>query len=159
MNAINNVIILDLSKIIKDFENFTYKGYVRKRPKREPTDSYFYLAIHIAKCMMRSDEFNLHVGPVRTEITGIQKIPISHVCDSDKSKPKGIIADKKLLKVCSTDKSESESVIFDESSTEDSESESVHRSISTNKENMQLMKQITRNLWLQIIQSSTSNTF
>ena len=109
--------------------------------------------------MMRSDEFNLHVGPVRTEITGIQKISISHVCDSDKSKPKGIIADKKLLKVCSTDKSESESVIFDESSTEDSESESVHRSISTNKENMQLMKQITRNLWLQIIQSSTSNTF
>ena len=83
MNAINNVSMKDISKIIKEFEKFPYKGYVQKRPKYEHTDSYFYLARKIAKCMMRSDEFNLRVGPVRTEVTGIQKIPISHVCDSD----------------------------------------------------------------------------
>ena len=29
----------DLSKIIKEFEEFPYKGYVQKRPKHEPNDS------------------------------------------------------------------------------------------------------------------------
>ena len=82
-----------------------YKGYVRKRPKHEPTQSYFYLAIHSAKCMMRADAFNLHVDPVRTEITGTQQIPILHVCDSGKRKPKGIISDGTLLQVVYTDKS------------------------------------------------------
>ena len=38
------------------------------------------------------------------------------------------------MQVYSTDKSESESVIFDESSTEESKSESVHKNINTNKE-------------------------
>ena len=42
--------------------------------------------------------------------------------------------DKNLLKVYSTDKRKSESVIFDEISMEESKSESVHKSISTNKE-------------------------
>ena len=37
--AINNVSMKDLSKIIKDFEKLSYKGYVRKSPKHEPTDS------------------------------------------------------------------------------------------------------------------------
>ena len=65
-----------LSKIIKEFEKLPYKGYVRKSPNHEPTYSYFYLARQIAKCMIRSDAFNLHVYPVRTEITGMQQIPI-----------------------------------------------------------------------------------
>ena len=60
----------DLSIIIKEFEKLPYKGYVRKRPKHEPTDSYFYLSIQFAKCMMKADAFNSHVDPVRTEITG-----------------------------------------------------------------------------------------
>ena len=62
----------DISNIIKDFEKFLYTGYVRKRPKHEPTESYFYLARQLAKCMMIDDDFNLHVDPVRTEMTGTQ---------------------------------------------------------------------------------------
>ena len=45
---------------------------MRKRLTHEPNDSYFYLARHIAKCMMRAGVFNFHVDLVRTEITGIQ---------------------------------------------------------------------------------------
>ena len=39
--AITNVSMKDLSMIIKEFEKLPYKGYVWKRPKHEPTDSYF----------------------------------------------------------------------------------------------------------------------
>ena len=56
----------DISKNIKEFEKFPYNGYVQKSPKYEPTDSYFYLKIQLAKCIMRADEFNLHVAHVRT---------------------------------------------------------------------------------------------
>ena len=98
-----------------------YKCYVRIRPKYEPTDSYFYLLRHIAQCMMRADDFNSHVDSIRTKMTVMQQIPISHVCGLDESKSKGIIADKNLSQVCSTEKSESDSVIFDESSTEERE--------------------------------------
>ena len=38
-HAINNISMKDISTIIKDFLNFPYKWYVRKRPKHEPTDS------------------------------------------------------------------------------------------------------------------------
>ena len=41
--AITNVSMKDLSKIIKDFEKYPHMGYVRNRPKNEPTDSYFCL--------------------------------------------------------------------------------------------------------------------
>ena len=54
--------------------------------------------------MMRSDTFNLHVDPIRTEMTGTQKIPTSHVCDLDESESKGIIAEKNLSQACFTDK-------------------------------------------------------
>ena len=86
----------DLSKIIKDFENFPYKGSMRKRPKHEPTDSYFYLSRKVAKCIMKYDAFNFHFDPIRTEITSTQHIPISHVFDSDERKSKGIVTDKNL---------------------------------------------------------------
>ena len=59
-------------------------GYVRKNTKHEPTDSYFYLAIKITKCMMRAEAFNSHVEYVRTEMTDTQQILILHVCDLDK---------------------------------------------------------------------------
>ena len=39
----------DISKISKEFENFPHKGYVRNKTKNETTDSYFYLARHLAK--------------------------------------------------------------------------------------------------------------
>ena len=63
----------------------------------------------------------------------MQNIPTSHACSLDERKYKGITADKNLPQVYYTDKSESESVIINESSTEDSKSESVHKSINTNK--------------------------
>ena len=74
----------DISKIIKEFEKLPYKGYVRKRTKHEPTDSYLYLSRELSKFMMRDDALNFHVDPVRMEMTGTQQIPIFHVCDSDK---------------------------------------------------------------------------
>ena len=67
--------------------------------------------------MMRNDAFNLHVDPVRTEMTVMQHIPISQICDLYQRKSKDIIADKNLLQTCSADKGKSESVIVDESST------------------------------------------
>ena len=97
MYAITNVSMKDLSRITKDFERFTYKGYVRKSPKQEPTESYFYLGIKLPKCMMRADSFNFHVDHVITEMNVPQQIPIAHVCDSDDSKSKGIITEKNLL--------------------------------------------------------------
>ena len=39
--AISNVSMKDLSKFIKEFEKLPYKVYVRKKPKNEPTKSYF----------------------------------------------------------------------------------------------------------------------
>ena len=97
----------DFSKIIKGFEKLPYKGYVQKRCKHEPTDSYFYLVSHIAQCMMTADSFNFQVDLVRTEITGMQHIPILHICSSDNSKSEGIITDKNLSQVYCTDDIES----------------------------------------------------
>ena len=91
----------DISNIIKEFLKLLYKGYVRKRPKHEPTNSYFYPERKLAKCMVRADSFNSHVDPVRTEMTVIQHIPISHIFHSDESKSKGIIEVERLLRVCS----------------------------------------------------------
>ena len=64
--SIVNVSKKDLSKIIREFEKLPYESYEKKRPKHKPTDSYFYLARHLAKCMMRDDALNLHGCPVRT---------------------------------------------------------------------------------------------
>ena len=56
----------DVSMIIKEFEKLPYKSYVRKSPKHEPTDSYFYLERHISKCMVIAGALNSHVDPVGT---------------------------------------------------------------------------------------------
>ena len=56
--AITNISLKDNSKIIKEFGKLPYEGYVRKRPKHEHTNSYFYLARELAKCMTRADNFN-----------------------------------------------------------------------------------------------------
>ena len=65
---------------------------MRKRSKHVTTDSYFYLSGHLTKCMMR---FNMRVGPVRTQMTNVQKMnnsemstqnnPNLHVCYTDES--------------------------------------------------------------------------
>ena len=82
--AIVNLIMKDISKIIQEFEKFTYKSSENMRPKHDPTGSYFYLSEQIAKCMMRADALNLHVYHIRAEMTGTQHIPISHICSTCK---------------------------------------------------------------------------
>ena len=59
--AIGNVSKKDLSKIIKEFEKIGKLPYEKKRPKQEPTPSYFCLVSQLAECMMRSDQLNRHV--------------------------------------------------------------------------------------------------
>ena len=75
---------------------------------------------------------------VRTEMTGMQQILILHICDSDQRDWKVIPADGNLLKVCSTDEGKSESIILVEISTEESESERVHKSINKNSEKCEI---------------------
>ena len=58
--TIVNVSKKDLPKIIKKFEKTEKLPYEKKRPKYEPTESYFCLAREIAKCMMRSDKLNCY---------------------------------------------------------------------------------------------------
>ena len=79
-----------------------YKIYEIRRPKHEPTDSYFYPARQLEKFIMRYDALNSDNYPVRTEMTGAKRIPISHVCYMDHSKPKEFLVDETLSQVCST---------------------------------------------------------
>ena len=58
--AIVNVSKKYLSMIIKEFEKLPYESYEKKRPKHEPTDSYFYLERQLLKCTMRDDALNSH---------------------------------------------------------------------------------------------------
>ena len=120
----------DLLKIIREFENFPYKNNEIRRPKHDATESYFYLARQIEECIVRSDALNLHIYPVRTEMTGMDHIPMSHVCSKDQSESEEFPVDETLPQVYSTDKDESKSIFVDESSTEESESECVHKSIN-----------------------------
>ena len=106
--AIVNVIKKDPWKIIKKFDKLPYETYEKKSPKHEPTDSYFYLARQLVKCMMRSDAFNSHVYPVRTEITALY----SHVCCTDKDESKRIIMHETLSQNCYMDEGESKRSII-----------------------------------------------
>ena len=107
----------DLSNIIRTFEKLYYKCYERRRPKHEPTDSYFYLARQLVKFIMRADSINLQVDPVRTEVTDEKQTLILHVCSMDDIKSKEFLVDKQLSRVYSTDYGKLESIIADESST------------------------------------------
>ena len=80
--VIINVSKKDLSNIIREFEKLPYEGYDNKRPKHEPTDSYFYLARQISKCMMRADALNSHIYSVITEMTALSL----HICSKDEDK-------------------------------------------------------------------------
>ena len=131
--AMGNVIMKDLFKIIREYEKLPYESYERKRPKHQPTNSYFYLARQIAKCTMRADALNSHVYPVGTEITATEWIPTSQVCSTDDSKLKEFLVDKTLSQICFTDEDESKGIIFDEFSTEEDESECVHKNINKQK--------------------------
>ena len=78
--AIGNLSKNYLSNIIREFDKLLYNSYDRRRPKHEPTESYLYIAIQIAKYMMRDDACNSENYPVRTEMTETKHIPISHAC-------------------------------------------------------------------------------
>ena len=56
--AIGNVSEKDISKIIREFEKFEKLPYEKKRPRHEPTESYFHIARENAKCTMISDKLN-----------------------------------------------------------------------------------------------------
>ena len=84
--AIINISKKYLSRIIKDCKKLPYKSYERSRPKHKLTESYFYLSIHILKCMMRDDSLSLHVYPVITKMTVTKQIHISHVCSTENIK-------------------------------------------------------------------------
>ena len=73
----------DISKIIRESENLSYKIYERNRSKHETTDSYFYLVRQIVVCMIRDNSLNSDNCTVRTEITGAKHIPILHVFSMD----------------------------------------------------------------------------
>ena len=113
---------MELSKIIREFEKLPNGSYERKRPKHEPTESYFYLIRQLPKCMMRADALNYHVYPVRTEMTATKQIPTSHVCSTEESKLKEFLVDKFLSQIYSTDEDKSKGIISDECSTEEEES-------------------------------------
>ena len=80
--AIVNVIEKDISKIIREFEKFEKLLYENKRPKFEPTESYFQLSRQLAKCMMRSDTLNWYNHGGYTKMTD----PYSNVNVTNKSK-------------------------------------------------------------------------
>ena len=52
-----------------EFEKTEKLPYEKKRPKHEPTHSYFHLVRQLAKCMMRSDNLNWHNHGGYTEMT------------------------------------------------------------------------------------------
>ena len=76
-------------------------------------------------------KLNLRVGPVRMQITNsqkinisemnTQKIPNSHVCSLDEIKSKRINANETVWHVCSMDNRESNSVVVNTFSMDESE--------------------------------------
>ena len=85
--AIRNVRKKDLSKIIREFEKFEKLPYEKKKPKHEPTGSYYYLARPIVKCMIRSNILNWHNYGGYTEMTALSL----NVNATDEEKSKRII--------------------------------------------------------------------
>ena len=73
--------------------------YEEKRPKHEPTESYFHLSRQLAKCMMRSDNLNWNDHGVYTKMTDLSL----NVNVTDEDESKRIIVYKSLLDTCSTD--------------------------------------------------------
>ena len=146
--AIVNVSNKDLSKIIREFDKISNRSYESRRPKHEPNDSYFYPARQLAKCMMRYDALNLHVYPIRTEITATKQIPTLQVCSTDNSELKEFLVDKTLSQICSTEKDDSKGIIIKECSTEEDKSQCIYENI--NKQKTQRMRQSMRNLQLQM---------
>ena len=67
--AIGNISEKELSKNIKNFDKIEKLPYYKKRPKHEPTGSYFHLARQLSKCMMISHKLNWRDRGGYTEMT------------------------------------------------------------------------------------------
>ena len=108
--VIGNVSEKDLSKIIKEFEKIGKLPYEKKRPKHEPTDSYFHIARQLEKFTMISNKINWHDHGGYTEMTA----PSSNVNVTDEKKSKEIIVHKTLSENQSKEMIESECNIVHE---------------------------------------------
>ena len=106
--------------------------------------------------MMRADAFNYHVDPVRTETTGTQQIHISHVCSLDESKPKNILGGKTCRKYVLWMRANQKAFKSMKFLWRRANQKALTKVSSQTKKNIQLMKHMIKNLWLQIIQSSIS---
>ena len=84
--------------------------YGKKRPKHEPTESYFDPARQIDKCMMRSDNLNWYNHGSYTKMTA----PYSNVNGTNESESKRSIVNKKLSQSCSTNENQSKQRIVNE---------------------------------------------
>ena len=67
--TIGDVSKKDFYEIIKEFVKFDKLPYEKRRPKHEPTDSYFNLARQCAKFMVRSNNLNWYDHVDYTEMT------------------------------------------------------------------------------------------
>ena len=83
---------------------------------------------------MRAGALNLQVCPVRTEMTATNQILILHVFSTYDSELKEFLVDKTLSQTCSTDEDESKVIIVDKFSTEEDESECVHKNMNKQKD-------------------------
>ena len=96
--AIINVSEKDISKIIKEFEKNDKLPYEKKRPKHDPTDSYFHLARQLAKCMMRSNNLNGYDCGGYTKMTA----PYLNGNVTNEGESKCSIINENLSQSCST---------------------------------------------------------
>ena len=76
--------------------------YEKKRPKHEPTDSYFHLVRQLTKCMMRYDNLNWYDHGGYTEMTA----PYSNVNVTNEGESKHSIVNERLLQNCSAKENE-----------------------------------------------------
>ena len=83
--------------------------------------------------MMIADSLNSGNYPVRTEMAGVKNIPILNIFSTDNSKSKYFLMYETLSQVYSMNEDESKIIIVDESSTEEIESECVHKSVNRGK--------------------------
>ena len=101
--AIRNISKKDISKILKDFEKIEKLPFKKKRPKHEPTESYFHLSRQLAKCIMRSDTVNWYDHGGYTKMTA----PYSNVNVTNEGESKRSIVNEKSPKSCSMNENES----------------------------------------------------
>ena len=82
---------------------------------------------------MRADVLQSHIYPARIEMTDTKQIQILHIYSPYESKLKDFLVKKTLLQIFFTDDDESKGIIVNKFSTEEDESECVHKNINKPK--------------------------